>query len=58
MALRPIQARQFREFVVLRGALRRTALVNMPTPSAARFSAITLDLEFRRAKRQPNRRIR
>lgn len=58
VSFRPIHARSFREFIVLRDAVRRTALVNMPSPSAARFCAIALDLEFRRAKRRPNRRIR
>lgn len=58
VAFRPIQARPFRQYIVMRDGRRHTALVDMPSPDAARFCAIVLDLEFRRAKRRPNRRIK
>lgn len=58
LAFRPIQARHFRQFIVMRDRQRHTALVDMPNPNAARFCAIALDLELRRARRRPNRRIK
>ncbi|WP_343501620.1 hypothetical protein [Alloyangia pacifica] len=36
----------------------KRAIRESKRPDAARFCAIVLDLEFRRAKRRPNRRIK